>query len=190
MSHPFPHPTHAEDQPLGKTILTIHVLHRGFQTGALLGLGTGSVRAALLRRASRPTSPSSPPAITTPATPLAPTSPPKPALPAWPLLLRFTGTGALVGTAVAGLMLAGRMYGKETIEWQDRSWRLLEHRGQMEVDAFSVAGMAGGVVGLVAVGVATGRSGVDKGMVGWRGRVGAVGVGSLVGLVGYFGWRG
>ena len=49
MSRHFPHADYAEDQPLGKTILTSHVLYRGFQTGAVIGLGIGAVR-SLIRR--------------------------------------------------------------------------------------------------------------------------------------------
>ena len=72
-----------------------------------------------------------------------------------------------------------RMRGKEEIEWQDRSWRLLENKGQVEVDDWTYGGMAAGLV----TSVAKGRS------LGWRGVIGSVGAGSLVGMMGYMGWR-
>lgn len=50
MSRFFPHTEYAEDQPLGKTILTIHVLNRGFQSGAVIGLGIGAVRSLIRRK--------------------------------------------------------------------------------------------------------------------------------------------
>lgn len=71
------------------------------------------------------------------------------------------------------------MRGKEEIEWQDRSWRLLENKGQVEVDDWTYGGMAAGL----AVSVARGKS------LGWRGAIGGVGAGSLLGMMGYMGWR-
>lgn len=69
------------------------------------------------------------------------------------------------------------MYGREEIEWKDRSWRLLGNRGQDECDVFMGSGM---VLGLLA----SVRKGTE-----WRVRVGSVGVGSAVGVLGYLGWR-
>ena len=72
-----------------------------------------------------------------------------------------------------------RMRGKEEIEWQDRSWRLLENKGQLRCDDWTYPGMA---VGLAAVvGSGGGRA------LGWRGIVGGAGVGSVVGMLGYMG---
>lgn len=76
------------------------------------------------------------------------------------------------------------MWGREEIEWQDRSWRLLENRGQVECDVFSAVGAVAGA------GVVAGRG--WRGMVGeagWRGMVGGAGLGGLLGVVGYMGWR-
>ncbi|KAJ0415781.1 hypothetical protein BJY00DRAFT_317480 [Aspergillus carlsbadensis] len=149
MSHFFPKAAYAEDQPLATTILTTHVLYRGFQTGALLGpLG----RAALSLRTKAP---------------LTSTS-----------LLRAAGTGSVVGTGILSVMLIGRMWGREEIEWKDRSWRLLNHRGQVAVDDWSQVG------GVLGAGLGAARGGL-----GWRGVVGAGGVGSLVGVVGCLGYR-
>jgi hypothetical protein len=149
MSHFFPKATYAEDQPLATTILATHVLFRGFQTGAALGpLG----RAALSLRTK---------------TPLILTS-----------LLRAAGTGGIVGTGILSVMLIGRMWGREEIEWKDRSWRLLNHKGQVAVDDWS---QVGGVIG-------AGLGATRVGVLGWRVVVGAAGVGSLAGVVGCLGY--
>ena len=73
-----------------------------------------------------------------------------------------------------------RMWGREDIEWRDRAWRLLENKGQVEVDNWGVVGAAVGGVGVWA------RKGVGTS---WRMRVGGVGMGSTVGVVGYMIWR-
>ena len=71
------------------------------------------------------------------------------------------------------------MWGREQIEWRDRAWRLLENKGQVEVDDWGLVGMGLGGFGLL----------VRKGGVPWRVGVGVVGVGSTVGVVGYMLWR-
>ena len=78
------------------------------------------------------------------------------------------------------------MYGREEIEWRDRSWRLLENRGQVEVDDWGVVGT---VMGVVGVGV-RGRGSGGEGLGGWWRRVlGGAGMGSVAGVVGYMAWR-
>jgi len=71
------------------------------------------------------------------------------------------------------------MWGREEIEWQDRSWRLLHNQGQVECDDWTYGGMA---LGLAAV-AARGR-GLELKSV-----VGVVGSGSILGMLGYLGWR-
>ncbi|POR32712.1 Uncharacterized protein TPAR_07086, partial [Tolypocladium paradoxum] len=73
------------------------------------------------------------------------------------------------------------MQGRQPIEWQDRSWRLLENEGQLETDDWTYAGMGAAA----AAAVATGRVRA----LGWRGLVGATGLGSVGGVVGYLAWR-
>lgn len=90
MSRYFPHAEYAEDQPLGKTILTAHVLYRGFQSGAVIGLGIGAVR-SLVRHKSF--------AVTA---------------------LAQTGYGAVVGTALMVPGLPLYLYNKTDVEWKDR----------------------------------------------------------------------
>jgi hypothetical protein len=73
------------------------------------------------------------------------------------------------------------MWGREEIEWKDRSWRLLENKGQLECDDWTYPGMVAGLVGVLSS--RTGRA------MGWRGAVGGLGAGSVLGLMGYMGWR-
>jgi len=80
------------------------------------------------------------------------------------------------------------MYGREEIEWKDRSWRLLENRGQVEVDNWLLSGAA---VGAVAVGLAARRGRLPAAL---NGRVvsavvGGGGLGLNAGMAGYMGWR-
>ena len=157
MSIFFPHTAYAEDQPLSHLILITHVLDRGFQTGALFGSLYGAARHVYLRRR----------ALT--------------AASIGPRVLRSAGIGGAVGIPTLALATAIRMWGREQIEWQDRSWRLLENKGQVECDTFATEGM---VVGSAAV---AWRHGL--GSAGWRMLVGGAGLGSLVGVVGYMGWR-
>ena len=83
------------------------------------------------------------------------------------------------------LGLAGRMRGREEIEWQDRAWRLLENEGQMSTDDWSLEGM---VVG-VALAVLAARRGVIVIKNRPMAVVGAAGLGSLVGTEGSVEWR-
>lgn len=157
MSHLWPHAAYAEDQPYHTAILTTHVLYRGFQTGAVIGPLVGAARYAL-----------APKTVTS--------------IPLSRVLLRSTGTGALWGVGVLAVALPVRMWGREEIEWRDRAWRLLENKGQVEVDNWGLAGMG---MGLGGVGVLLRRKGVR----GWRMGVGALGMGSTAGVLGYMVWR-
>jgi len=87
----------------------------------------------------------------------------------------------VVGTGLLALALAGRMYDKTQIEWADRSWRLLENKGQVEVDNWSLGGAALGAAGAYF------SPSVAK--MGWRGLLGASGLGSLAGVGGYMVYR-
>jgi hypothetical protein len=148
MSRFFPHSAYAEDQPYARTILTLHVLSRGFAIGA----GVGSVT-HLIRRFFRPS-----PSLS---------------------LLRASGNGALIGTGLLAVALAGRMRGRDEIEWKDRSWRLLWNRGQAEVDDWwGVGALAGGAGAVMSREVR--RTGV-------RGVIGGMGLGALVGMLGHAG---
>lgn len=97
------------------------------------------------------------------------------ALPYRTLLLKSTGAGGLVGIALLSLGLEVQMYGRENIEWNDRAWRLLENKGQMEVDDFALLGMA--------VGAYLARRGD------WKVKIGGAALGNLVGVADYMIWR-
>lgn len=153
MSRLWAHTLYAEDQPFAVPILTIHVLSRGFQCGAVLGpiAGVASYyysKPRLVGVRSFSTT-----------------------------LLRSTGFSSLALAGVVGAALAARMHGKEHIEWADRSWRLLENKGQMEVDDWS---LAGAIAGALATG---GRR------PGWLAITGGSAMGSLAGVGGYMIWR-
>lgn len=78
--------------------------------------------------------------------------------------------------------LAARMWGREEIEWSDRSWRLLENEGQKEVDDWSLAGT---VAGALVTARRTTASQAGRGLQ----MLGGSGAGSMVGVVGYMVWR-
>lgn len=157
MSRFFPHPPYAEDQPLSKTILTVHVLTRAVTTGTMIGAGLFGVQD--VSRRLRKT-----------AAPLA--------VPRAQAFLQVAGRSTVWTTGIVGVGLVFRMWGREGIEWQDRSWRLLENKGQLETDDWTYAGMAAGLAASTRL-----RP------FGWAGAVGAVGTGSVVGMLGYMGWR-
>ena len=95
-------------------------------------------------------------------------------------LMRSAGVGTIVGLGLMSVALPLRMRDQEDIQWRDRSWRLLENKGQVEVDDWTYPGMA---LGLVSAATARG------GGLGWRGAVGRVGLGGMLGTLGYMGWR-
>lgn len=187
MSILFPHPDYAEDQPLYRTILTTHVLYRGFQTGALVGSAVGASRYAYQSVFRKPASATvgvhTPPSVGSTATAAAAGARPL----FLPTLLRSAGVGAAVGTGALAVTLVARMWGREEIEWRDRSWRLLENKGQKEVDSLSLVGALGGAAAVALGGV--GNAGATAAKAGWRVVLGGAGLGSLLGVGAYMGWR-
>lgn len=159
MSRYFPQAAYAEDQKLSKTLLAFHVLHRGFQTGAMAG------------------------AITSiPAYYGAKLLPDKNLLkarilvqPFQRILLKSTGLGAIAGIALLVVGLEAQMWGKEPIEWKDRSWRLRSNKGQMQCDDFALLGTAAGLY------LARAKD--------WKVKVGGAALGNVVGVAGYMVWR-
>lgn len=148
---------YAEDQPHARTLLTAHVSHRMLQTGALLSLPIGLASSAFsARRAGAHIKRS--------------------------VLLagipRSAGVGALIGLTLGIPVTFGQMHGREEIEWQDRAWRLLGNRGQVEVDAWSSVGFLIG--GMLAA---------RRGGTGLVRMVGGASLGNLAGVGGYMGWR-
>ncbi|OIW30384.1 hypothetical protein CONLIGDRAFT_367357 [Coniochaeta ligniaria NRRL 30616] len=96
-------------------------------------------------------------------------------------ILRSSGNGALIGTGLLALALVGRMRGRDEIEWKDRSYRLLWNRGQREADDWLLVGAV-----LEGVGVLASR---ELRVLGVRGVLGGMGLGSLVGMLGQSAWR-
>ncbi|KAI4180531.1 MAG: hypothetical protein LQ348_005184 [Seirophora lacunosa] len=159
----FPHPVYAEDQPSGYTILTIHCLHRGFTAGAILGSIFPLARSTFSAIVRRPTSVAS--------------------LPWTARLLSSAAMGSLGGTALLAVGMTARMWGREEIEWQDRSWRILANKGQNREDDWSVGGI---LLGAVGMGIMARRgAGFTAGMPRWRYMVGGAAAGSILGTVGH-----
>ncbi|KAG9250894.1 uncharacterized protein F5Z01DRAFT_335654 [Emericellopsis atlantica] len=96
-------------------------------------------------------------------------------------LLHNAGRGLLWSGPLMLAALWGRMRGREHIEWQDRSWRLLGNPFQGEVDLFTE-------VGLVA-GTATYLGRVPRAAWTGYGALGAAGLGTIGGTVAYMAWR-
>ncbi|KAF2100941.1 hypothetical protein NA57DRAFT_74538 [Rhizodiscina lignyota] len=119
----LPHPAYAEEQEHARTILTFHVLRSGFVAGATVSLMTATSSLLFSRiRHQTPLSLSS----------FGRTS------------LIHAARGGPIGLALIGIVLVPYMHGREEIEWQDRSWRLLENRGQVECDWWLLGGSAVG----------------------------------------------
>ncbi|KAI1876521.1 hypothetical protein JX265_004047 [Neoarthrinium moseri] len=159
MSRYFPHTAYAEDQPLSHTILTTHVLTRAITMGTVIGAGSFTGKDIYRRLRGRP--------------------PVAMAMPRSQLFFRAAGVSTLWTLGIVSLGLVGRMWGREEIEWQDRSWRLLENQGQVECDDWTYGGMLAGLGAAATVARPRGLLGV----------LGLVGTGSLAGMFGYMGWR-
>lgn len=159
----FPHPAYAEDQPSAHTILTIHCLHRGFTSGAVLGLIAPFARSAYASILRRPSVFKSIP---------------------WSTRLLFSAAvGSLGCTALTAVAMIVRMWGRERIEWQDRSWRILANKTQNREDDWSLGGL---ILGAVGVGIMTRRpGGVAAGLSTWRAMVGGAAAGSVLATVGH-----
>ncbi|KAM3491066.1 hypothetical protein MY3957_005632 [Beauveria namnaoensis] len=186
MSRYFPHTAYAEDQPLARTILTTHVATRAVTLGTLLGVAATSARTVIpaLRRPKVQQQQQQPFAAR---------------------LLRSCAGSILATLGVAGVGLVVRMWGRDDIEWRDRSWRLLESKGQLETDDWTYGGMGAAAATSALVMVkAKAKTGAGEGagagarkktpppavlVLGWRGLVGAAGLGSVGGMMGYLGWR-
>ena len=133
-------------------------MYRGFQSGAAVGAAVGFVGSAKLWRNSAP-------AYTISRT-----------------ILSSTGIGAVFSTAMMAVILPLHMRGREEIEWKDRSWRLLENKGQVSVDNWGLAGSNAGA----AIIIATWK---PSKMLGRRPFWGAVGLGNVAAIVGYLVWK-
>ncbi|KAF3901650.1 hypothetical protein ABW21_db0207491 [Orbilia brochopaga] len=146
----FPTSDYPEDQPLSQVILTTHVIHRGIPIGAFISSAIPLTSRYILRR---------------------------PAAKALPL---SNSTGLLVTSGLMVAMTFGRMAGRDQIEWQDRSWRLLRNEGQNQLDDFSATGaVTGAVYGIAA------RGSLPL----WRGLAGGFGLGALAGTAAFAAYK-
>lgn len=140
---------YAEDQANSKLILGVHVIHRGFNQGSFLGIGT-SLATTTIRKMRKPgyhfCSLSN--------------------------LIRFASRGGLFGVGLGTIMLGGKMYNKDLIEWQDRSWRILDHFTQNQTDHWI---LTGATIGMVIQGLYRSRNP--------RALVGGAAMGSSAGIV-------
>ncbi|KAL9945631.1 hypothetical protein D7B24_007402 [Verticillium nonalfalfae] len=187
MSRFFPHTAFAEDQPLARTILWTHVLTRAATMGSILGLGTFALRSAAGSRvpflAYAPTDAATIRASTTLAKTAVPSANPS----AHPLraarLLGTVGSATVATVGITALVTIAHMWGRDEVEWLDRSWRLRANPFQTEVDDWTYG------TSLAALGIAGVGFRKQMANLGWRGLVGVAGLGSVVGTVGYMGWR-
>lgn len=162
---PWPHPTHAEDQPYAKSLLYVHVFHRGFEAGGLIGSLYGGYK--LYRHSQQLKQPS-------PAATLTKNGGMRTIF--YPTVAR----SSLIGAGATMLLLTGRMWGAEDVEWQDRSWRLLENEGQVMHDLYADVGAGVGA----ASGAVSGVASRLPASVMAREVVGRAGLGAVVGFVG------
>ncbi|KAI0703754.1 hypothetical protein BC835DRAFT_902331 [Cytidiella melzeri] len=173
MSRFYPRSEYPEDQPYTRTILTGHVLSRGFTVGAFAGLGVGAVAHLATRN--------SPPNILHLDAAISPDF--RLSRPLSLKLLQSAGYGSFIGVGLATLSLAAIMRGREDIEWRDRSWRLLRNKGQVDADDWIGLGALAGLAVVVSPPV-TRRYGGIAGL-GWRGVLGGAAVGSVAGMLGF-----
>ena len=130
MTSLFSHPTFAEDQPYAHAILYLHVMRASAMSFSFLSLSELPVLIAVSRYRQMPIDYTA-------------------------LLSRtvnISGRSLVLGTAAGALMTWGRMRGREEIEWKDRSWRILENKGEVKTDwvTFGGAGVCAIVAALAA----------------------------------------
>lgn len=126
----LPHPGYAEEQEYSRTILAFHVLRSGFVAGSTTSVLTSSISTLYSRfRYQKPISLSS----------FGRTA------------LLHSARGTPAGLVLSGVGLMVQMRGAEEYGWQDRSWRLLENKGQVECDWWILGGAAIGAVAAPAM---------------------------------------
>lgn len=171
---PWPHPTHAEDQPYAKSLLYVHVFHRGFEAGGLIGSFYGGYK--LYKYRQQQLKQTSQTAATTTFVKNAGMR---------NIFYPTMARSSLIGAGATMLLLTGRMWGAEEVEWQDRSWRLLENEGQVMHDLYAdVAAGVAAASGVVAANASRGLLPSVSVSVMAREVVGRAGLGAVVGFVG------
>jgi hypothetical protein len=151
----FPHSSYAEDQPHSQTVLRFHCALRGLNLGAILAVPTAAASTLTWGPRALPTFQSR--------------------------LLLHSFRGTLGGLIFGVFAVESRMFGREDIEWKDRSWRLLNNKGQIEVDNWI---LIGGAIGAM-LSARRGRTVLSLS----RRVVSGLGIGTVGGTLGYMGWR-
>lgn len=128
MTSLFPHPQYAEDQPNAHAVLYLHVIRASAMTFSFLSLPLTGASLLTSRLRKQPV---------TSTTILSRT-------------LINSGRGLILGIIAGAAMTWGRMRGREEIEWQDRSWRLLENKGEVDTDWETIGATGIGVLAGVA----------------------------------------
>jgi hypothetical protein len=91
--------------------------------------------------------------------------------------LQSSGRAAAIGSVVGALATWGRMRGREEIEWQDRSWRVLENEGEVKTDWVTIVGSGAGAT---AAALAARRGAISMSM--GKSLLGGAGAGLSVGI--------
>lgn len=134
ISQLFPIAEYAENQEFPRLILYTHVMHRMVNLSA--GIAVISTSVHLAYRKLRP--PSDPKTVVILQQPFAKS------------LVNASFRSMLIGPAIGAIATTLLMRNKTLIEWQDRSWRLLQNSGQNLTDKWSLGGMViGGALGTV-----------------------------------------
>lgn len=157
MTSLFPHPPYAEDQLYAHEILYLHVVRAAAMAGSFIPLFTAPASLLVSRyRHSNPISTAN----------------------LLPRLLTHSARGLVLGSVFGVVATWGRMLGRTEIEWQDRAWRLLENKGEVDTDWQASGGAAAGAVaGLLAAR----RGKIPVGM-GTTAILGGAGIGMNVGM--------
>jgi hypothetical protein len=92
-------------------------------------------------------------------------------------ILRSSGRSLVIGTVAGAVATWGRMRGREDIEWQDRSWRVLENSDEVTTDWVTIGGASAGAITSL---VAARRGAIPTGF--GTAALGGVGIGSTVGI--------
>lgn len=156
MTSLFPHPQYAEDQSSSHAILYLHVLRASAMTFSFLSLPYTGISILRSRVQQRPVTISTVLSMT---------------------LLNF-GRGLGIGAVAGVAMTWGRMRGRSEAEWQDRSWRLLENKGEVNTDWETIGATGAGAL----AGVAAARRGVVNLSAG-RAALGGAGLGLGTGVL-------
>ncbi|KAK9473652.1 uncharacterized protein V1510DRAFT_406655 [Dipodascopsis tothii] len=129
----IPQADYAEDQPMSRLVLYTHTMHRGFTMGGFIGALVGVARVSKLWYTTKAQSSAT-------VTKSLLTS----------RVLGSSAIGSLCGVGTLAVMTYAQMWGREQIEWQDRSWRLLHNRGQNRADRWSVVASAASAAAVLA----------------------------------------